>query len=145
MWLEKGHMPIILVPYDSRFEAVRASALPSVCTHCGRDAEGKALRCSFRYKKEHPLDPMSTTTEHVAVELPVCGECRKRRGQGINAIPRDASWVVLYGVSDRFADAMAQLLKQQANEFEQSLLQSHREDEPKDVANEAGFDWSNMR
>jgi hypothetical protein len=137
-------MPIVSVPYDWRLKAVRASALPPICAHCGRDAEGKALHCSFRYNKEHPLDLMSTTTEHVAVELPVCGECRKRRGQGINAIPRDESWVVLYGVSDRFADAMAEILKQQANEFEQSLLQYHQKDEPKDVADEGGFDWSNM-
>jgi len=49
--------------------------------------------------------------------------------------------VILGGVADEFAQAMAVLLEEEAEEFERSLTQNR----PEDKSGGDGFDWSAIK
>jgi hypothetical protein len=73
----------------------------------------------------------------IAVELPVCDDCRVRGGKGISAEPKKG-WIILGGVADDFAKAMVKMFEEEAAEFERGLVQDQSEQPP----DGGGFDWS---
>lgn len=86
-------------------------------------------------------DPLSLSPPpQIAVDLPVCHDCRSRGGKGISAEPKKG-WVILGGVSEIFAAAMARIFEEQAADFERGLIQNHAEQKP----SSDGFDWSLLK
>ncbi len=127
------------VGFDSRFQKVLARTLPPVCVYCGAASQGRAVGRSIPYLV--PRDHALSRLPEIAVELPVCDTCRPRAGKGISAEPKDG-WVILGGVAEAFAVAMAQLFDEQAAEFERGLLHQSESDEK---PGGGGFDWSELK
>jgi len=129
------------VPFDGRAQRVNSRDLPVVCVYCGGRSQGAPICKTIPYLSIVPRDPLSPTPPaEIAVDLPVCQNCRGRGGRGISAEPK-RGWVILGGVADEFAQAMAVLLEEEAEEFERSLTQNR----PEDKSGGDGFDWSAIK
>src|SRR5579884_2997607 len=104
----------IRVPFNTTSQAVQASALPSVCVHCGGKPEGSTVRLGVPYLPRAGSGgnaPLHRGLPAVHVALPVCEACRGRGGSGISAVPDGRGWGLLGGVSAGFATAVAQMLE----------------------------------